>query len=69
MHRDEASLMLVGHNPQFDQLAPYLLGTPHLAVDFKRAPSCESILRVSARGQRGRSRRRYLTAKLSSSRE
>lgn len=68
VHRDEAGLMLVGHNPQFDQLAPYLLGTPHLAVDFKKG----AIMRIDVESFGARPRGTlcwYLTAKLSSSRE
>jgi phosphohistidine phosphatase len=68
VHRDEASLMLVGHNPQFDQLAPYLLGASHLAVDFKKG----AIMRIDIEGFGARPRGTlcwYLTAKLSSSRE
>jgi phosphohistidine phosphatase len=68
VHRDEASLMLVGHNPQFDQLAPYLLGTPHLAVDFKKG----AIMRIDIESFGARPKGTlcwYLTAKLSSSRE
>jgi phosphohistidine phosphatase len=68
VHRDEASLMLVGHNPQFDQLAPYLLGTPHLVVDFKKG----AIMRIDIESFGARPKGTlcwYLTAKLSSSRE
>ena len=35
-HRDEASLMLVGHNPLFENLAPYLLHCRGLQLDFKK---------------------------------
>ena len=35
-HRGEAELMLVGHEPQFSNLAAYLLGTRELRVDFKK---------------------------------
>jgi phosphohistidine phosphatase len=68
VHRDEASLMLVGHNPQFDQLAPYLLGTSNLAVDFKKG----AIMRIDIESFGARPKGTlcwYLTAKLSSSRE
>ncbi len=68
VHRDETSLMLVGHNPQFDQLAPYLLGASHLVVDFKKG----AIMRIDIEGFGARPRGTlcwYLTAKLSSSRE
>lgn len=35
-HRDKSSLLLVGHNPQFSQLAAFLLGSPDVQVDFKK---------------------------------
>lgn len=35
-HRDKTSLMLIGHNPQFSQLAAFLLGSPDMQVDFKK---------------------------------
>ena len=68
VHRDETSLMLAGHNPQFDQLAPYLLGAPQLAVDFKKG----AIMRIDIENFGARPTGAlcwYLTAKLSSSRE
>jgi phosphohistidine phosphatase len=68
LHRDETNLMLVGHNPQFDQLAPYLLGAPLLRVDFKKG----AIMRIDIENFRARPKGTlcwYLTAKLSSSRE
>lgn len=42
VHREEAELMLVGHDPLFTRLAGYLLGVPELHVDFKKG----AILRV-----------------------
>lgn len=36
IHKDSASLLLVGHEPLFGMLAAYLLGTPELQVDFKK---------------------------------
>lgn len=42
VHRDEAELMLVGHEPQFSQLGAYLLGTMDLKIDFKKG----AVLRV-----------------------
>ncbi len=36
VHKDTGSLLLAGHEPQFSQLAAYLLGTPELLVDFKK---------------------------------
>ena len=35
-HHEAEVLVLVGHNPLFANLAPYLLGTPELRVDFKK---------------------------------
>jgi phosphohistidine phosphatase len=42
VHREEAELMLVGHDPLFTRLTGYLLGTPELHVDFKKG----AILRI-----------------------
>lgn len=36
VHRDEAELLLVGHEPLFSRLAAYLLGAPELRLDFKK---------------------------------
>jgi phosphohistidine phosphatase len=36
VHKDSASLLLVGHEPLFGMLAAYLLGTPELHIDFKK---------------------------------
>ncbi len=36
------SLLLVGHNPLFANLAAYLLGTPHAQVEFKKG----AIMRI-----------------------
>lgn len=36
VHRDEAQLLLVGHDPLFSHLGGYLLGTPNLKIDFKK---------------------------------
>ncbi len=41
-HRDEASLLLTGHNPQFEHLAGYLLGHPSMKFDFKKG----ALLRI-----------------------
>ena len=35
-YRNKSSVMLVGHNPLFSQLAAYLLGSPDMQVDFKK---------------------------------
>ena len=36
VHKDAGSLLLAGHEPQFSQLAAYLLAAPELVVDFKK---------------------------------
>ncbi len=45
-HRGEPELMLVGHEPQFSNLAAYLLGTRELRVDFKKG----AVLRLDLEG-------------------
>ena len=63
IHRDEAELLLVGHDPLFTQLSGYLLGTPELRIDFKKG----AILRVDFDGFGARPRgilRWFLTSKL-----
>ncbi len=42
VHRDEASVMLVGHNPLFSELPGYLLGCREVQIDFKKG----AILRL-----------------------
>jgi len=41
-HCDEASLLLTGHNPQFEHLAGYLLGHPGMKIEFKKG----ALLRI-----------------------
>jgi len=68
VHRAEEGIMLVGHNPLFDALGPYLLGTPSLQMDFKKG----AILRVDIEtfGVQPRGILRwYLIAKLSAGRD
>ncbi len=68
VHRDEASLMLVGHNPLFDNLAAYLLGRQEVQIDFKKG----AILRIDLENFPAEPRgilRWYLTAKLASNRQ
>jgi phosphohistidine phosphatase len=36
VHKDEARILLVGHEPLFGRLTAYLLGSPNLQVDFKK---------------------------------
>jgi phosphohistidine phosphatase len=67
-HRAEEGIMLVGHNPLFDALGPYLLGTPSLQMDFKKG----AILRVDIEAFGAQARgilRYYLIAKLSAGRD
>ena len=67
-HRSEEGLMLVGHNPLFDALGPYLLGTPSLQMDFKKG----AMLRVDIESFEAQPRgilRWYLIAKLSAGRD
>jgi len=67
-HRTEEGILLVGHNPLFDSLGPYLLGTPALQMDFKKG----AILRVDIEtfGVQPRGILRwYLIAKLSAGRD
>ncbi len=42
IHKNEPSVLLVGHNPLFDSLAAFLLCTPNLKVDFKKG----AIMRI-----------------------
>lgn len=66
VHQDEASLMLVGHNPLFENLAAYLLNCPALKLDFKKG----AFLRLdieSFRAQPHGMLRWLLTAKLAGS--
>lgn len=46
VNKSERSIMLVGHNPLFANLAGYLLGQPELRVDFKKG----AILRLDMEG-------------------
>ncbi|HEX4232034.1 MAG TPA: phosphohistidine phosphatase SixA [Bryobacteraceae bacterium] len=67
VHRDEAQLMLVGHDPLFSQLGGYLLGTPNLKIDFKKG----ALLRADLENYPARPHgilRWYLTAKLAAKR-
>ena len=36
VHKDEARILLAGHEPLFSRLTAYLLGSPNLQVDFKK---------------------------------
>lgn len=66
LHRGEAALMLVGHNPLFDTLGGYLLGQPELQIQFKKG----AILRVDMESFGAKPKgvlRWYLTPKLTKS--
>jgi phosphohistidine phosphatase len=68
VHRDEAALLLVGHNPLFDNLAVFLLSAPQLSVDFKKG----AMMRIDVDGFGAHPKGVlcwYLTAKLSANRE
>lgn len=63
VHRDEASVVLVGHNPLFSDLAAYLMGCRDVLIDFKKG----AILRVDLEQFPPQPKgilRWYLTAKL-----
>lgn len=48
-HKDEARILLVGHEPLFGRLMAFLLGAPNLQVDFKKgAIACIEIERFPA---------------------
>lgn len=62
-HQDETSLLLVGHNPLFSDLARYLLNSPRLQIEFKKGAMMRiDIEHLSAHAQGVL--RWYLTAKL-----
>ena len=66
-HRDEQSLLMVGHNPLFSELSGYLLGSNEIEVDFKKG----AILRVDFERFPSKPKgtlRWYLTPKLAESR-
>src|SRR5579872_834492 len=37
VHRDEPSILLIGHNPLFSMFGAYLLGVPEMQVDFPQS--------------------------------
>ena len=62
-YHDETSVLLVGHNPLFSDLARYLLNSPHLQIDFKKGAMMRvDFERLST--QPAGVLRWYLTAKL-----
>jgi len=49
VHKDEARILLAGHEPLFGRLTAYLLGSPNLQVDFKKgAIACVELERFTA---------------------
>ncbi|HMD51037.1 MAG TPA: hypothetical protein VKG79_18115, partial [Bryobacteraceae bacterium] len=49
VHKDEARILLSGHEPLFSRLTAYLLGSPNLQVDFKKgAIACIELERFPA---------------------
>jgi phosphohistidine phosphatase len=46
VHKDEARILLAGHEPLFSRLTGYLLGSPDLQIDFKKgAMACIELER------------------------
>jgi len=49
VHKDQAQILLAGHEPLFSRLTAYLLGSPNLQVDFKKgAIACVEVERFGA---------------------
>jgi phosphohistidine phosphatase len=49
VHKDEARILLSGHEPLFSRLTAYLLGSPNLQMDFKKgAIACIELERFPA---------------------
>ena len=49
VHKDEARILLAGHEPLFSRLTAYLLGSPELQIDFKKgAIACIELERFPA---------------------
>jgi phosphohistidine phosphatase len=49
VHKDQAQILLSGHEPLFSRLTAYLLGSPNLQVDFKKgAIACVEVERFGA---------------------
>lgn len=48
VHKDEAAILLAGHEPLFSRLAAYLLASPNLQIEFKKgAIVCIELERFS----------------------
>ncbi len=49
VHKDEAQILLAGHEPLFSRLTAYLLGSQNLQVDFKKGTmACVELERFPA---------------------
>lgn len=62
-HKDEAQLLLAGHEPLFSALTAYLLDSPSLRVDFKKGAMVRIDVEPQGRIPRGLLRW-MITAKL-----
>ena len=67
-HRDEESLLLVGHEPMFSQLASYLLAAPGMQLEFKKGALLKIVVQAFPPQPRG-VLHWYLTPKLSTDRD
>lgn len=68
VHRDVPSLLLVGHNPLFSELAAYLLGSHEVRIDFKKGALLRVDLETFPAHPKG-ILRWYLTPRLAVSRD
>jgi phosphohistidine phosphatase len=59
-HKDAGSVLLAGHEPQFSQLAAYLLAAPELTIDFKKGALV--AIEMEHLGQRPRGVLRWMLA-------
>ncbi len=49
VHKDEANILLAGHEPLFSRLTAYLVSCPNLLIDFKKgALACVEVDRFPA---------------------
>ncbi len=68
VHRDESSVLLVGHNPLFSNLAAYLMGSKTAQIHFKKGAMMRVDLENFLSQPKG-TLRWYLTAKLAAKSE
>jgi phosphohistidine phosphatase len=52
-HRDEPSVLLAGHEPLLSETAGYLLGSPGMAIDFKKGALLRIDVAEASRQPRG----------------